>query len=69
LAEFEGALEASPNRFRSLHGAARAAELAGDVERARQYYAQLLEVTRWADSERPEAGDAKRFLEEKRAAG
>ena len=62
LAEFEGALEATPNRFRSLYGAARAAELAGDIERARQYYAQLLDVSRWADSERPEPAQAKRFL-------
>ena len=69
LAEFEGALEASPNRFRSLYGAARAAELAGNVERARQYYAQLLEVSRWAESERPEAGEAKRFLARERTGG
>jgi len=62
LAEFEGALEATPNRFRSLYGAARAAELAGDAERARQYYAKLLEVSRWADGERPEPAEAKRFL-------
>lgn len=62
LAEFEGALEATPNRFRSLYGAARAAELAGEMEHARQYYAQLLEVSRWADSGRPEPAEAKRFL-------
>ena len=69
LAEFERALETTPNRFRSLHGAARAAELSSDVEGARQYYAKLLEVSRWADSERPELGDAKRFLAGKRAGG
>jgi tetratricopeptide (TPR) repeat protein len=69
LAEFEGALEATPNRFRSLYGAARAADLAGDVERARQYYAQLLEVSRWAEGERPEAGEAKRFLAKERTGG
>jgi hypothetical protein len=34
-----------PARYRSLLGAARAADAAGDAEAAREYYATLLEVT------------------------
>jgi hypothetical protein len=36
LREFEATLQGEPNRFRTLHGAARAAELAGDRETARR---------------------------------
>jgi hypothetical protein len=38
-----------PNRFRGLHGAARAAELARDTTRAKRYYRQLLDVCAKAD--------------------
>lgn len=62
LAEFERTLEASPERFRSLYGAARAAELAGELGRAREYYAKLLDIARSADAERPELNEARRFL-------
>ena len=37
LQEFEATLTAQPNRFRSLFGAARAAELAGDAAKARAF--------------------------------
>jgi hypothetical protein len=60
LAEFQQALEASPNRFRSLHGAARAADLAGDLEGARLRYAKLLDVSQATDTERPELDQARR---------
>ena len=43
-------------------GAARAAEAAGDQERAKAYYVKLLELTRTADSERPEVVAAKAFV-------
>jgi tetratricopeptide (TPR) repeat protein len=63
LAEFERTLDASPNRFRSLYGAARAAELAGEPERAREYYRKLLDVDGSADVKRPELLEAREFME------
>lgn len=44
LKEFETGLEKEPNRFRSVYGAGRAAELAGDKNKARTYYAQLIKI-------------------------
>jgi tetratricopeptide (TPR) repeat protein len=43
LAAFEQSQKSDPNRFRNVYGAGRAAELAGDREKARKYYAQLLQ--------------------------
>ena len=62
LSEFEAALEDTPNRFRSLYGAARAAKLLGDVERARMYFSRLVDVSRQGDGERAELREAKEFL-------
>jgi tetratricopeptide (TPR) repeat protein len=42
LVAFQESLRNDPNRFRNLYGAARAAELAGQRDQARTYYAQLL---------------------------
>ncbi|NIS78838.1 MAG: hypothetical protein GTO14_01095, partial [Anaerolineales bacterium] len=63
LAEYEGSLERSPNRFNSLYGAGRAAELAGDKKRATAYYQKLLEVVAQADTGRPRLRHARRFLD------
>jgi tetratricopeptide (TPR) repeat protein len=61
LLAFEQSLRNDPNRFRSVHGAARAAELAGDRGKARTYYSQLL--AQGADAQgRPEIEQARRFL-------
>jgi len=62
LSAFEAALEDTPNRFRSLYGAARAAKLLGDVERARKYFSLLVDVSRQGDGERAELREAKEFL-------
>lgn len=62
LEEFEISQRIEPNRFRGLYGAARAAELSGDAEKARSYYEQLVALSAQADSERPETADAKTFL-------
>jgi hypothetical protein len=45
-----------------LYGAARAAELSGDREKARTYYANLLALCEKADTERPELKEARAFL-------
>jgi hypothetical protein len=62
LAEFEASQKTDPNRFHGLAGAARAAEAAGDKAKAKAYYTKLVELTKTADSERPEIAKAKAFL-------
>jgi len=62
LMEYETALKASPNRFRGFLGAANAAEKAGDRQKAAAYFKTLLELSKTADTERPEIGVAKAFL-------
>ena len=61
LAAFEATTKKEPNRFRGTYGAARAAELAGDRAKAKTYYAQLLDIAKDADTERPEIAAAKKF--------
>jgi tetratricopeptide (TPR) repeat protein len=61
-AAYEATLRREPNRARALFGAGRAAELAGDREAARRYYAQLLEVMKAADAGRREPAAARAFL-------
>jgi tetratricopeptide (TPR) repeat protein len=62
LAAFEATMKKEPNRFRGAYGAARAAELAGDRARASRYYKQLLEISKDADTERPEIASAKKYV-------
>jgi hypothetical protein len=62
LREFEATLRTEPNRFRTVYGAARAAELSGDTGKARTYYNELVALGRDADAERPELQRAKAFL-------
>jgi tetratricopeptide (TPR) repeat protein len=65
LKEFEASHRVEPNRFKGLYGTARAAELSGDREKARTYYANLLALCEKADTERPELKEAKAFLAKK----
>lgn len=67
LTAFETSLKTAPNRFVGLYGAARAARLAGDKVKAKTYYAKLVELTRFADSPRPEIDEAKTFLKSESA--
>jgi hypothetical protein len=60
--EFTASLQAVPNRFRSLAGAARAAELLRNEEDARVYHERLLALTQDADSERPAMTAARAYL-------
>jgi tetratricopeptide (TPR) repeat protein len=62
LHEFETALQMSSHRFNGLSGAARAAQLAGDTEKARTYYVQLVSLCDRADSARTELTEARMFL-------
>ena len=61
LAEYEQSLKQCPNRFNGLYGAARAAELAGNLQKARTYYAQLA-AHRDQASDRRELEEAGVFL-------
>jgi Tfp pilus assembly protein PilF len=65
LAEFEATLRTAPNRFNALSGAARAARLSGENEKAKTYYAKLLAICDRADGDRPELQDARNLLAQK----
>jgi hypothetical protein len=62
LVEFEGTLRTAPNRYNALSGAARAAKLSGNNEKAKSYYARLLAICDHADADRPELRDARALL-------
>ena len=65
LREFETALEQTPNRYRTFLGIARAANAAGDRQKASEYYDKLVNLAKHADTERPETKEAKAFLANK----
>src|SRR5207237_1875913 len=58
---YEASLRVAPNRFKALSGVAKAAERAGDRERAKAYYGRLLATAAAADTPRPELQEAKAF--------
>jgi len=62
MVEFEATLRTAPNRFNALAGAARAAKLSGDNEKARTYYAKLLAICDHADGDRSALQDARSLL-------
>jgi Flp pilus assembly protein TadD len=62
LKEFEAVQRREPNRFRALSGAGRAAELAGDLDAAKRFYGQALDLVASADSSRPEIEIARAFV-------
>jgi tetratricopeptide (TPR) repeat protein len=62
LSEYETALKQTPNRLRGFWGAARAADAAGDRQRAAQYFDNLLKLTKNADTERAEIREARAYL-------
>ena len=62
LTEYEISLRTDPNRFNGLYGAAQAATLAQQKEKADTYYAQLLKNCEGIRSDRPELAQAKTLL-------
>ncbi len=62
LQEFEATLKAEPNRFRSLFGAAQAAETSHETAKARALYTELVALCERADTPRPELQRAKGFI-------
>jgi tetratricopeptide (TPR) repeat protein len=63
LTAYEASLRGAPNRFNSLFGAAHAAELSQNTERARTLYATLIAQC-IGDSPRPELVQARKFIGE-----
>jgi predicted Zn-dependent protease len=61
LVEYERSLKRDSNRFRGIYGAARAAEVAGNRDAAREYYAKLQTLAAERDTDRPELARAKSF--------
>ncbi len=59
---YETALARSPNRFNSLYGAGRAAELVGDGEAAKAFYGQLVETCAAATGDRVELEHARDYV-------
>lgn len=62
LAEYQRSLNAEPKRFRSLLGAARASARLESLEKAREFYTQLVAQCERADTVKPELAEAKAFL-------
>ncbi len=62
LREFETALKAYPNRYRSIYGIARAAEASGDKRKAADHYNRLMALAKNADSSRPELARARAYV-------
>jgi tetratricopeptide (TPR) repeat protein len=62
LAEYELSLHTDPNRFNGLYGAARAAEMVQQKEKAANYYAQLLKNCDGIRSDRPELAQARTLI-------
>jgi tetratricopeptide (TPR) repeat protein len=65
MVAFEATLRTAPNRFNALAGAARAAKLSGDSEKAKSYYTKLLANCSHADGDRPELHEARSVLSQK----
>jgi hypothetical protein len=63
LVQFELTLKREPRRFRSLYGAAHAAQLSGSRELSKRYFGELLAVCTHSDKPgRPELAEARRVL-------
>jgi hypothetical protein len=63
LAQFEATLKKEPRRFRSLYGAAHAAQLSGSRDLSQRYFSELLTVCAHSDKPgRPEIKEAREAL-------
>ena len=65
IGEYETALKRSKNRFNSLYGAAKSAELTGDKDKAKQYYQMLVDVAEVEEADRPQLQQATTYLASK----
>jgi hypothetical protein len=60
--EEPSSLQLTPNRLRGLYGAAKAAQAAGQPDKAATYFRKLAEVTKGADADRVEIREVKAFM-------
>jgi tetratricopeptide (TPR) repeat protein len=65
LEAFEASLKLTPERFNSLYGAAHAAQVTGDRQKASAYYSKLLANCPRPTADLPELREAKLFLTQK----
>jgi hypothetical protein len=65
LAEFEASARVTPNRFRSVAGAAAAARASGSADVAQRYYGELTLLVADGGGSRPEMLEAKSYLAQK----
>ena len=65
LAEYQVSLKTDPNRFNGLYGAAQAAGMSNQKEKAADYYAQLLKNCQGVNSDRAELVKARTLLAQK----
>lgn len=63
LLQFEQSLENNPNRFNSLYGAGRSAELIGDNNKAKNYFTTLLEISGSSDLSRERLAHASNVVD------
>jgi hypothetical protein len=63
LMQYQKSLTRNPNRFNTLYGAAHAAQLTGNNELARTYFAELLKVAK-PDTERESVKYARKVTQE-----
>lgn len=61
-AEYQISFRQTPNRFRGLYGAARAADVGGDRAKAAEYYGKLLDLAKNGDGSRTELKRAHEYL-------
>jgi tetratricopeptide (TPR) repeat protein len=64
LLQYELSLTTSPNRFNSLYGAGKSAELIGDKEKARDYFTTLIELSGGSDLSRERLQYASNIINE-----
>ena len=62
LKEYETSLQTAPNRFRGFYGAAKAAEQAGNRDKAKDYYEKIVALCSHSTGERRELAEAKAYL-------
>ena len=68
LTQFEATLKKEPRRFRSLYGAAHAAQLSGSGELSQRYFGELLTVCAHSDNPgRPEITEARESLAKRKS--
>jgi Tfp pilus assembly protein PilF len=68
LVQFEETLKKEPRRFRSLYGAAHAAQLIGSRDLSQKYFGELLTVCALSDKPgRPEIKEAREALAQQKS--